>query len=65
MTEKPPKTRPPDNFAAFDPLSHGCRRVRWALRPAHEPSEGATADASRFVTEAKLMQGLGRKPVKE
>jgi hypothetical protein len=21
MTEKPPKTRPPDNFAAFDPLA--------------------------------------------
>jgi hypothetical protein len=31
----------------------------------HEAGEGEAADASRFVTKAKLYEGLGRKPVEE
>jgi hypothetical protein len=41
------------------------RRSRWALRSMREPSEGEAVDASRFVKEADLCAGLGRKPVKE
>ena len=54
-----------DNLAAIDPLQRNRRRSRWALNPHREPSATATADASRFITEAKLLQGLGRKPVNE
>jgi hypothetical protein len=62
MSDKPPKPRLPDNFAAFDPFSHGRRKPRWSLRPMHEPSEGATVDAARFVNAVEVMRGLGRKP---
>jgi hypothetical protein len=65
MSDKPPKTKPPGNLAAFDPLSRGRRKPRWSLRPMREPSEGEAVDAARFVKEAELMQGLGRKPGKE
>jgi hypothetical protein len=68
MPNNPPeKPRLPDNFAAFDidPRRSGRRKPTWRLRPTHAPSEGATADAARFITKANLYEGLGRKPVKE
>jgi hypothetical protein len=61
MTDQPPKTRLSDNFAAFDPLSHGRRKPRWSLRPMREPTEGEAVDAARFVKEAELCAGLGRR----
>jgi hypothetical protein len=68
MSDKPPKL-PQLGFAGFEASSaaagHGRRRSRWALRPMREPSEGEAVDASRFVKEADLCAGLGRKPVKE
>jgi hypothetical protein len=57
MTEKPPKTRPPDNFAAFDPLSRGRRRVRWALNPL--PNSSAEA-AGLSSLAAEITRGIGR-----
>ena len=58
---KPPKIAPPDNFASFDPLSRGRRKPQWSLHPTREQTGNATADAGRFITEAELMQGLGRR----
>jgi hypothetical protein len=52
--DRPRKPRLTDNFAAFDtdPRRSGRRKSRWSLRPMHEPSEGATADAG-FVAFSK------------
>jgi hypothetical protein len=65
MTDQP--TRLPSlGFAGFEDSSAAAgrrrRRSTWLLRPPHAPSDGATADAARFVTEVELLQGLGRKP---
>jgi hypothetical protein len=68
MPEQPPgKPRLPDNFAAFDidPRRPGRRKARWSLRPTDEGHGSQAPDAARFVKEAELLQGLGRKPVKE
>jgi hypothetical protein len=64
MPEQPPRL-PRLGFAGFEDSSsargHSRRKPRWALRPTREPSEGATADAGRFINEAELLQGLGRR----
>jgi hypothetical protein len=62
--QRPVKPRLPDNFASFDidPRGSGRRKPRRSLRPMHEPSEGAPAEAARFVKEADVLRGLGRKP---
>jgi hypothetical protein len=64
MPDKPPKL-PPLGFAGFEASSAAAGRPRrkatWSLRPMHEPSEGKAADASRFVKEAELYAGIGRK----
>jgi hypothetical protein len=65
--EPPRKPRLTDNFAAFDtdPRRSGRRKVRWSLRPMHEPCEREAVDAARFVKARELCAGLGRKPGKE
>lgn len=53
-------------FAGFEdsPAAAGRprRKAMWSLRPVHEPSDSQAADAGRFVKEAQVLQGLGRKP---
>jgi hypothetical protein len=65
MPDQPPRL-PRLGFAGVEDSSsaRGPRRRRstWPLRPMHEPGEGATADATRFVSAAAIMQGIGRKP---
>jgi hypothetical protein len=65
MPGKPPKSRLPDNFASFEASGAATgrrrRRATWSLRPMHEPSGGAAVDAARFVREAELCAGLGRR----
>jgi hypothetical protein len=67
MPDKQPRKLPaPDNFASFEntPGAVGRRRkVRWSLRPMHEPHGSQATDAARrFMKEAEMLQGLGRKP---
>lgn len=68
MPNNPPKLRA-SSFASFEnvPGAGGRRRkATWSLRPTHDPSASEATDAARrLVTEAELMQGLGRKQVKE
>ena len=63
MTEKPPKTRLPDNFASFA-VGHTQpgRKPRWSINPLQAAARAST-EAARFSNlEAELMQGIGRKP---
>jgi len=64
MPDKPRKL-PALGFAGFDdsPAAGGRRRkATWPLRPTHDPSAGEATDAARcFVTEAEVLQGLGRR----
>lgn len=64
MADKPRKL-PPLGFAGFEDSSAAGgrrRKATWPLRPMHEPSEGATADASRFLTKPKPYASPRRKP---
>jgi hypothetical protein len=64
MPDKPPRLPRHDNFANFEAVpgaSRPRRRGAWWLRPVHEAGDSATADASRFLKEAELMQGHGRR----
>jgi hypothetical protein len=38
------------------------RMATWSLGRSDDAGERATADAARFVTKAKLYEGLGRRP---
>jgi hypothetical protein len=64
MPDKPPKL-PPLGFAGFEdsPAAGGRRRkATWSLRPMQVPQDSQATDAARrFVNEAELMQGLGRR----
>jgi hypothetical protein len=67
MPARPPKL-PALGFAGFEdsPAAGGGRRrrSRWSIRPTEEPGERLAADAARFVDQAALYAGLGRRPEK-
>jgi hypothetical protein len=67
MPDEPPRKLPPLGFAGFEASSAAAGRPRrkWSLRPGPEAGEGAAVDAGRFVKEADLCAGLGKKPAKE
>lgn len=64
MPEQPPKL-PPLGFAGFEnsPAAAGHRRKpTWPLRPMRAPHDSQATDAARrFVREAEVLQGLGRR----
>jgi hypothetical protein len=64
MSDKPPKL-PALGFAGFEDSRAAAgrprRRATWPLRPTDEGHGSRAADASRFVKEAELLAGLGRK----
>jgi hypothetical protein len=69
MTDKPPSPpRPPDSFASFEPaaLGQGTRRKsRWSINPLRDEAMASVEGGRLAALEGELMQGLGRKPVKE
>jgi len=64
MPDKPPRL-PRLGFAGFEDsraaAGHARRKPRWWLRPTGEEHDGQAADAGRFVKEAELYAGIGRK----
>jgi hypothetical protein len=65
MPDNKPRKLPPLGFAGFEdsPAAAGRprRKAKWSLRPVREPSDGAAVGAGRFIKEADLCAGLGRK----
>jgi hypothetical protein len=61
-----PRKLPAIGFAGFEdsPAAGGRpRKASWSLRPMEAPRDTQAADAARrFVNEAEVLQGLGRKP---
>jgi hypothetical protein len=68
MPDNPPRKHRVDAFASFEnvPGASGRRRkVTWPLNPLRDPNAGEATDAARrFVSEAEVCAGLGRKAEK-
>jgi hypothetical protein len=55
----------PSSFGGFEDSRAAAgrrrRKTRWSLRPAGEGQDSQAPDAGRFITKAKLYEGLGRR----
>jgi hypothetical protein len=62
MTEKPPKTRLPDNFASFtvDHTQPGRRKPRWSINPLRAEAHASAEGARLSSLAAEITRGIGR-----